>query len=281
MTVHAYLRHRRRFEAAFWIVFFIVQCTANSVVANIDAARRQLGFAPWEPWAWEFTSGLVLLLLIPLLLAFDRRFPLSRPALFANFGWHALFTLPFSLVHVLGMIALREAVYAVMGGDYVYYALPGEFLYEYLKDFRTYAGILAVVYLYRFVLRRWQGEAEFLSEGREEEQARPVTDRFLVKKLGREFLVKVTDIDWIESSGNYVTLHVGARLYPLRETMSGIERKLDTLGFARVHRGAILNLDRVKEIEPFDTGDARAHLFNGDAVPVSRRYRQELKLRLG
>lgn len=281
MTVHAYLRHRRAFEVAFWIMFLIIQCTANSVIVNIDNARRELDFASWEPWVWEFTSGLVLLLLIPVILAFDRRFPLSRPALFTHLGWHLLFTLPFSVVHVLGMTALRELVYAAMGANYRYDALSAEFFYEYLKDFRTYAGILAAIYLYRFVLRRWQGEAEFLSEGREEEPAQPVTDRFLVKKLGREFLVKVTDIDWIESSGNYVTLHVGERLYPLRETMTGIEQKLDAHGFARVHRGAILNLDRVKEIEPFDTGDARAHLGNGDAVAVSRRYRQELKARLG
>src|SRR5690606_27871546 len=108
----------------------------------------------------------------------------------------------------------------------------------------------------------------------------PVTDRFLVKKLGREFLVRVEDIDWIEAAGNYVTLHVGERLYPLRETMTAIEQKLDGRGFARVHRGAIVNLDRVRDIEPFDTGDARAHLVSGTAVAVSRRYRQTLKARL-
>lgn len=62
--------------------------------------------------------------------------------------------------------------------------------------------------------------------------------------------------------------------------MSGIEQKLKSQGFARVHRSAIINLDRVREIEPFDTGDARAHLVTGAAVPISRRYRQELKERL-
>lgn len=280
MTLQAYLRHRRAFEIAFWMIFITIQCTANSVVAGIDAIRRDLGFASWEPWAWEFSSGIVWLALIPLMLAFDRRFPLVRPVVRRNLAWHLLFTLPLSLAHVLGMIALRELVYAAMGGDYRFDNLPDEFFYEYLKDFRSYAGILATFYLYRFVLRRWQGEAQFLAEGREEEPPEPVTDRFLVKKLGREFLVKVDDIDWVESSGNYVTLHVGERLYPLRETMSGIEQKLEDRGFARVHRGAILNLDRVKEIEPFDTGDARAHLVNGGAVPVSRRYRQVLKERL-
>jgi DNA-binding LytR/AlgR family response regulator len=187
---------------------------------------------------------------------------------------------PVSVLHVVGMVALRELAYAGMGGNYEFGDWPAGLGYEYLKDVRTYAAFLAVIHLYRVVLRRWQGEAEFLSEGQEDVAAEPVTDRFLVKKLGREFLVKVDHIDWIEASGNYVNLHVGERLYPLRETMAGIQLKLDGRGFARVHRSAIVNLDRVREIEPFDTGDARAHLHSGGVVPVSRRYRQELKDRL-
>lgn len=280
MNPQLYLRHRRIFEVGFWILFFVVNGVANSITKNFDHARIGTGVAHWEPWVWELSSGLIWILLIPVLLAFDRHFPLERPHPRRNYLWHALFTVPFSAMHVAGMVGLREVAYWWMGGDYDFGELPAEFIYEYLKDFRSYAGLLALIYLYRLVLRRWQGEAEFLVQGREEEAAEPVVDRFLVKKLGREFLVKVDDIDWIESAGNYVSLHVGDRLYPLRETMSGIEQKLAERGFARVHRGAILNLDRVVEIEPFDTGDARAHLKNGDAVSVSRRYRQALKDRL-
>jgi len=105
----------------------------------------------------------------------------------------------------------------------------------------------------------------------------PVVDRFLVKKLGREFLVRVADIDWIEASGNYVNLRVGTRAYPLRETMAGIESRLAGAGFMRVHRSAIVNLDRVQEIVPFDTGDGEIRLAGEVRVPVSRRYRKELR----
>src|SRR3546814_5065488 len=102
------------------------------------------------------------------------------------------------------MVALREVAYASMGGDYDFGGWAEPWGYEYLKDVRTYVSFIAVVYLYRFVLRRWQGEAGFISEGREDIPAEPLADRFLVKKLGREFLVKVDQIDWIEASGNYV-----------------------------------------------------------------------------
>lgn len=280
MNPQTILQYRRWFEVGFWVLIVVVYSTANSITVNMDLARLQTGHPTWMPWVWEFSSGLTWLLIIPLLVRFDHRFPLVSGRMGHHLLAHLAFTVPFSFLHVIGMVTLREAAYAFSRYDYSFGNWPVNFGYEYLKDFRTYAAFLATIYLYRFVVRRWQGEAEFLVEGKEEQPAEPVVDRFLVKKLGREFLVKVDDIDWIESSGNYVTLHVGDRLYPLRETMSGIERKLAGQGFARVHRTAILNLDRVKVIEPFDTGDARAHLVSGHTVPVSRRYRQVLKDRL-
>ncbi|MEZ0471088.1 LytTR family DNA-binding domain-containing protein [Luteimonas salinilitoris] len=281
MQPQTYLRHRHPFEAGFWILILGIHAVANSITTNIDIARSgSAEIARWEPWAWEWSSALVLLALVPVLLAFERRFPLQRGRIARSAAAHLAFSVPFSLLHVAGMVALREVVYAWMGSDYRFGDLATNLGYEYLKDVRTYGYFLLAIYLYRFVLRRWQGEAGFLTEGREGLPAQPVTDRFLIKKLGREFLVRVEDIDWIEAAGNYVTLHVGERLYPLRETMAGIQVRLDGRGFARVHRSAIVNLDRVREIEPFDTGDARAHMHGGGTVPVSRRYRQALKEQL-
>lgn len=280
MTPQTYLRHRRAFEVGFWILLAGINCAGNAITINIDHANSGLDVADWEPWVWELSSGLTWVALVPLLVWFNQRFPLQAGRFARSGPAHLLFTVPFSALHVLGMVALRELAYAWAGGDYEFGHWATGLGYEYLKDVRTYGGFLVIIYLYRFVLRRWQGEAEFLSEGREDVAAEPVTDRFLVKKLGREFLVKVADIEWIEASGNYVNLHVGQRVYPLRETMAGILAKLDGRGFARVHRSCILNLDQVREIEPFDTGDARAHLLGGGTVPVSRRYRQELKERL-
>jgi len=77
-----------------------------------------------------------------------------------------------------------------------------------------------------------------------------------------------------------VNIHVGDRIYPLRETMTRIDDRLVQVGFQRVHRSAIVNLDRVTEIIAFDTGDGQAKLQTDALVPISRRYRHELRERL-
>ena len=280
MTLQSYLRHRRVFEAGLWILLFAINWLANVAVVRTDLARAGLSYQAWEPVVWEGTSGLVLLGLIPVILWFDNRFSLAKPALGRNLLAHAAFTVPYSLAHILLMVGLRKLVYASAGATYEFGPWPGEFVYEYLKDFRSYALFLTIIYLYRFVLRRLQGEAEFLSEGREENDPAPVTDRFLVRKLGRDFLIRVGEIDWVEASGNYVNLYVGKRAYPLRETMTGIEQRLTPHGFARVHRSAIVNLDRISAITPGDTGDGTVQLETEALVPVSRRYRKILRERI-
>lgn len=284
MTLEAYLRHRRAFEVGLWAAMFGVNFVSNTIVVWLDFEKMGLDVPRWEPVVWEATSAVVLASLIPVLLAFDRRFPIERGQAWRGLVAHGLFTVPWSLMHVAGMVLLRTLIYyLVAGARYRYPDLPMELVYEYLKDFRAYTSFLVLVYLYRFVLRRLQGEAQFLAEGVEDPASvqQPVTDRFLVKKLGREFLVRVRDVDWVEASGNYVNLHVGTRVYPLRETMAGLEERLGEAPFMRVHRSAIINLDRVEEIVAFDTGDGEARLAGDRRVPVSRRYRKELRDRLG
>jgi len=281
MTLERYLQHHRAWEIAMWGAFFLLNAAAGTWTVWLEVQRLALEVELWEVAVWEGSSGLAMFALIAALLSFDRRFPLERGLLGKSLLAHTLFTVPFSLLHVGIMVFLRKAAYALQGLHYEFGSLPVELVYEYLKDFRSYAGFLATVYLYRFILRRLRGEAEFLSEERDQEAPQPVTDRFLVRKLGREFLVKVADIDWVEAAGNYVNLVVGNRVYPLRETMAGIEEKIAPAGFLRVHRSAIVNLDRVAEIVPFDTGDGELRLSSGVKVPVSRRYRKLLKDRLG
>ena len=270
-------------EPGFWIVQCLISTVANSITVNMDVRRAHLEFAAWQPVVWEASSAIVSLALVPALVLFTRRFPLHLDTLRRTLPIHLLGSLVWSALHVAGMVALRKLAYASAGGHYDFGQWWWEFGYEYLKDVRTYAGAVAILEGYRFVLRRVQGEASLLTAPDEgppvERIERP--DRFLIRKLGREFLVAAADIEWLQASGNYVNLRVRGRDYPLRSTIGGIEDKLDPARFVRVHRSHILNLDQVASIEPLDSGDARVHMKDGSNLPCSRTYRSGLKQRFG
>jgi len=278
-----YLPWRRYVEVGYWVLALLLGATVNTAVAWFDVQRAHLDFAPWQPAVWEWSSGLVLLALIPVVLAFDRRFPLEFGSLRRNLPWHVVASLVFSVVHVVLMVALRKAVYAAMDDSYDFGSWPRELFYEYLKDFRTYLGILATVYLYRFLLLRLQGEAKLLDAPDDGPLLEPVErpERFLVRKLGKEFLVAASDIEWLQASANYVNLHVRGRDYPLRTTMAALEPRLDPGRFARVHRSYMVNLDCLQEIEPLESGDARLLMRDGAQLPCSRRYRSALRGQVG
>ncbi|MCF7220314.1 LytTR family DNA-binding domain-containing protein [Marilutibacter chinensis] len=274
---------RRTFEVGFWVAVTLVNGVANSITVLIDIRRSGLAFAAWEPAVWEFSSGLAFLALVPALLWFTRRFPLHWDTLRRHLPWHLLASVVFSSAHVLAMVAMRELAYAGMGTSYEFGDWSRGLLYEYLKDVRTYVTMVATIEGYRFVRRRLKGEARLLDAPDDVETPpgkieRP--ERFLVRKLGREFLVAATDIEWLQAAGNYVNLHVRGREYPLRSTIGGIEARLDPARFVRIHRSYMVNLDRVASIEPLDTGDARVLMADGSRLPCSRRYREVLRERV-
>jgi len=274
-----YLRRRGFWEVVLWVGCLLLAATVNSIVSWMDLERRHLNFAWWEAVTWEFSSVLVTLALLPALFAFERSFPIRLSTWRRAMPWHLLAATMYSVTHVLGMVGLRHLIYGWMGFEYSFGDWPRELFYEYLKDGRTYMMFLVVVYFYRLLLLRLQGEARLLTApdtgSPVEAVERP--ERFLVRKVGSEFLVAARDIEWLEAAENYVNLHVRGRVYPLRSTMTAIQERLDPQRFVRVHRSYIVNLDFLAQIEPLDTGDARLLLKDGTRIPCSRRYRQSLR----
>lgn len=112
----------------------------------------------------------------------------------------------------------------------------------------------------------------FLSE-RADPAAEP---RLLVRSTGRVRIIHLQDIDWISAAGNYAELHVGSETHLLHETMAALEERLSTQGFRRVHRSALVRLDRVRELRPGARGDGMLILHNGAQLPYSRNYRHNL-----
>lgn len=101
-------------------------------------------------------------------------------------------------------------------------------------------------------------------------------ERLVVKSVGRVFFLKVDEIDWIEAAGNYVKLHAGREAHMIRETMNGIEAKLDPDKFLRIHRSTVVHIDRIKELHPMFSGDYAVILRNGTELALSRNYRERL-----
>jgi hypothetical protein len=279
-----YLPWRHWAEAGFVAALLLSNVVGNSLTTWIELNRGGPSpVASWEPVVWEASSAAMWALLVPAIAWLTRRWPTHWDNWRQRLPLHLLASGVVCLLHVAGMIGLRVLAYRWQGLDYGFGPWPRELLYEYLKDVRSYASIVVIVEVYRLLLRRLQGEASFLAAPDDAPSADPGErpDRFLVRKLGREFLVAANDIEWLQAAGNYVNLRVRGHDYPLRSTISGIEERLDPGRFLRIHRSYIVNLDRLASIEPLDTGDARVHLHDGTVLPASRRYRGELRERLG
>lgn len=106
-------------------------------------------------------------------------------------------------------------------------------------------------------------------------------ERIPIKSNGRIILLKTDEIDWVEAEHNYVRLHTRGITHLIRETMSALEAKLNSRRFRRIHRSTIVNVERIKEIQPWFRGDAIVMLDNGQKLTASRNFRDRLKEWLG
>lgn len=116
-------------------------------------------------------------------------------------------------------------------------------------------------------------------EDRVEPARRRWLDRLMIKTGGRVFFLKVGELDWLEAADNYVRLHVGKEVHLVRETLTALESSLDPSQFARIHRRAIVNLDRIREMHPGVARDYLVILKDGTELKLSHRYREALEER--
>jgi two-component system, LytTR family, response regulator len=122
-----------------------------------------------------------------------------------------------------------------------------------------------------------QGYLEMLS--REDEKAQPASisrkypDRIMVKLKDVVTIVRVGEIYWIESGGDYVYIHLEEKKHILREALASLEQRLDPGGFVRIHRTAIVNVEKIKHLRTNDHGDYDIHLTNGVRLRLGRTYR--------
>lgn len=278
--VKVFIKYPQLCGAISLITWFSINMMVLATTTLMEYNRNGAPIEWWKPFCWEVSSLFVLLLLVPIAIFMDDKW-LNKLSFKVRMFSHLILTLPFSVLHVAGMVSIRHYWYEIMGSAYDFGNIPTEFLYEYRKDAQAYLTIAVVVFGYRFILRRLQGEASYIAdkdtddiETSNDQASTP--ERLLIKKLGREFLVQTRDIEWIEASGNYANLHIKKSIYPMRITMDKLEKSLPE-NFVRIHRSTIVNVNYVKQLEAMDSGDYEISLENGEKISLSRRYRERFK----
>ena len=105
--------------------------------------------------------------------------------------------------------------------------------------------------------------------------------RLPVKVKGRIVFVLLDQVEWIESEGNYVRLHLPGESYSLREPLGAIEARLDPSQFMRIHRSHIVNISLIKELRPWFTGEYIVRMQSGKELTLTRTYRHNLQRLIG
>jgi two-component system LytT family response regulator len=184
----------------------------------------------------------------------------------------------FALLELVGADAVPAIVFVTAFDRYALRAFEVHALDYLLKPFTDVRFASALARAKQHVLDRRKGVVDArIAELLHVHQSPRV--RFLVPARGKTVVVEVASIDWIEAADYYVSLHCGSQSHLLRETMDDIERQLDPQDFFRVHRSAIVNLARVREIHPLFRGDCELRLADGVAVRLSRNRRRDFEAR--
>jgi two-component system LytT family response regulator len=116
-----------------------------------------------------------------------------------------------------------------------------------------------------------------IGRGEAEEQQ----TRFAVRCSDRIYIVRIDEVDWIESAGNYVRLHVGSRAHLFRDSLMHFEQRLDLRRFVRIHRSTIVNVDRIAQLEPAFRREHVITLRDGTRLTLSAPYRKRLQAIVG
>lgn len=109
------------------------------------------------------------------------------------------------------------------------------------------------------------------------EPRRLTAQRIAVRHRDKVLFIATNDVDWIDAAGNYMRVHVAGKTYMVRSTMAALEARLDPERFVRMHRSAIVNLERVVNVRPADHGDFIVTLTDGSRLTTSRSYNRRLR----
>ncbi|HEV8158094.1 MAG TPA: LytTR family transcriptional regulator DNA-binding domain-containing protein [Pyrinomonadaceae bacterium] len=190
----------------------------------------------------------------------------------------------FTMIETLGIENLPNIVFVTAYEQYAIRAFEIHALDYLLKPFDKSRFEKAMKHAREKLANRRQNQLEQkqIAALLENVKQKPrFLDRLVIKADGRIVFLKTEDIDWIQADDKYVHLHAGNKSHLVRQTLGAMEAQLDTQKFIRVHRSAIVNIGRIKELQPMFTGEHTIILENGTKLTLSRSYKNKLFELLG
>ena len=187
----------------------------------------------------------------------------------------------FQIVDSLGGAPLPIIVFVTAFNDYALRAFDVSALDYLLKPFDRERFEKTLVRVEERLTARQRGDMsaelrEFL--GTLSTPAAPNhVSRFSVRANGEIYFVRAEDVDWIDAEGNYVALHAAGRRHLVRDTIKSLETRLDPAKFVRVHRSAIINVERLRKLQPYFHGEYVITLQDGTTLTSSRTYSDRLR----
>jgi hypothetical protein len=227
-----------------------------------------------EPWVLEGTSPLVTIPLFFAVYALERRAPLGTTSWKIALPVHVAGAITFCTLVIAWMALFRGTVWPILFDESYNLFDDGAvqvYIYEFRKLLPGYLGPLVLIYFVR------QLEMTKLERDAALEEAR-TTHRLTLKCGGRTIFVDADEFQTAKAAGNYIEIKLTTGKQLARLTLAELERQLKDAGVdaVRVHRSWLVNRASIKEVAPTGEGDVSITLSDGDTVPGSRRYREQL-----
>lgn len=181
----------------------------------------------------------------------------------------------FSVINAIGPESRPKVIFTTAYDSYAIQAFDAEAVDYLLKPFDEE----------RFARAVKRARSEILAEMSQRSErgghdpgiaANQPLERFVVKSEGRILFFTTDEIDWIEAASNYVKLYSSGKSHLVRHTMNEMERKLDPAQFLRIHRSIIVNVKKIRGVQPCNSGEFIVTLVTGKELPSSRGYRENL-----
>jgi hypothetical protein len=247
---------------AYWVVFLLVLEPGNA----LRAAQAGHALALQNEAARIAVAATLGTLVMPLALFLARRYALRG----IRWRQHLLVHLASSAAMAFGLIVAScvLAAWFLDGQPWpTMTALHDKLVGNWLLLTYAMLAFTGVLHVLVAMQRTGQPSDSTLSQRR---------THIPVNTRGRVRLIALSSIDWIETQGNYLALHVGLSSHLVRETATKFAAQVDMSGFVRIHRGAIIAVDRIASIQRLAKGDAQVTLTTGQQIRASRRHRQAL-----